>query len=143
VTRCRAWAQLALQLRFEPLVDGRRQPHRHDRRLRDVGGEEITFDERGAIGDLAFARDLPRNLDQRVIDFDPHGARPVLLRGEDDDAAVTGSQIVDDVVFGDAREPEHRVGERLRSHGEMDVGRFLRWRLRGNPENGQCEQCGQ
>ena len=75
-----------------------------------------------------------------MIDFDPDAARAVLLRREHHDPPVSRSQVVDDVVFRDAREPEHRIGERLRRHREVDVRRLLRWRLHHNPENGQCGQ---
>src|SRR5262245_35441358 len=52
----RAGAQLGPQLRLELTVDRRRQIQRHDRGLRDVGGEEIAFDERRAIADATLAR---------------------------------------------------------------------------------------
>ena len=93
-----------------------------------------------AIGDVALARHGPRNLDEPVIDLDPHAARAVLLRREHHDSPVARSQVVDHVVFRDVREREHRVRERLRRDGEMDVGRLRRRRLRRNPENGQCGQ---
>src|SRR5207247_10000931 len=83
----RARPELAPQLRLEPRVDALVEPHRHDGRRRNVGGEEVTLEERRAIGDLAFTRDLSRDLDQMRVDFDADRARAVLLRREHDDAS--------------------------------------------------------
>jgi hypothetical protein len=93
-----------------------------------------------AIGDVTLARNGPRNLDETVIDFDSHATRAVLLRREHHDSPVTRSQVVDHIVFRDVREREHRVRKRLRRDGEMNVGCLGHWRLRRNPENGQCGQ---
>src|SRR5258708_38940534 len=62
--------ELAPQLGLEPRVDTLVQPHRHDGRRRNVGGEEVALDERRAIGDLAFTRDLTRDLYEMWIDCD-------------------------------------------------------------------------
>src|SRR5579862_2663533 len=122
-----AGAKLAPQLRLEPGVDPVRQPQRDDRRGGQIGGEQVALDERRAIADLALPRHLPGDLHEMRIDLDADRARAVLLRGQHDDAAVAGSEIVDDVVRGHAREAQHSVGDRHRRRRKMN-GRRLRRR---------------
>ena len=60
-------------------------------------------------------------LDQVWIDLDPDAPRAVLLRRDDRDAPVAGSQIVNDIVGGDRRQPQHRIRDVVARRREMDV----------------------
>ena len=66
----------------------------------------------------------------------PTPLRTVLLRGENDDAAVTGAEVVDDVLSRDAGELQHFVDDRLPGRREEHV-RCPGWPLREHRSAGQ------
>ena len=84
----RARLEFASQLGLEALVDAAGQVQRNNRGGRDVGGEQVPFDEVDLMVDLAVVGDLSRNFYQSVVDFDTDTAGPVLLGREDDYATI-------------------------------------------------------
>jgi hypothetical protein len=128
----RAGTKLALELRREIEIDGDGQIQRDDRRLREVRGEQIAVNEGDSIGDTAFLRDLARPLDEARVDLDADTLRSILLRRDDEDAAVSRTQVVHHVVSRDTRELQHRVGHPVRRRREIHVGRTAWGRLRGH-----------
>jgi hypothetical protein len=139
----RAWSQLASQPGFEIAIDARGQVQGDDRRLADAGREEVAFDESDLVVETGIPRDLTRARHQFRVELDPHAAGSVLLRGEHHDAAVPGSQVIHDVVAGDARELEHLVHDRFPSRREEDVGcadRTLRGRGRAATSHAQANR---
>src|SRR5262249_46879226 len=80
----------------------------------------------------SLSRDFARHVYEVAVDLDSDTARAVFLRGKHDDAAVTGAEVVDDVLGRHAGEPEHGIGHRMSSWGEIDV-RTASNRLDGPP----------
>ena len=65
----------------------------------------------------------PRELDEPRIDLDADAGRAVLLRRNDRNAAVARPEVVNDVVWRDAGELQHRVGDVVTRRREVDVRR--------------------
>ena len=103
------------------------------------GGTTFHFIDASPAEALAAAKEAAGGLDVRIgggpatvrqflaanlIDHMHIALVPILLgRGEDDDAAIAGAQIVNDVARRDARQFEHRIGHSVRSRHVVDVGR--------------------
>src|SRR5581483_9948018 len=92
-------------------VERRQQVHGDDRRLAEVGGEDVAVDDRRLARDAGLLRVALRVLRHLGVVLDAVGARAELLRRRDRDLAVAGAEIVDDVVRLDLRHRQHAVDD--------------------------------
>ena len=77
-----------------------------------IDGENVLLANLGLLLNAGLRMFSRRLLDQITVDFEPHrfGA---FFRGGDDDAAVAGAEIVDDIALLDAGEFDHLVDDFL------------------------------
>src|SRR5688572_2182250 len=99
------------KLRPQLHVDVRPQEQRHHRGCREVRLEQVALDELHAVGDVRALRVRVGFGDSLRIDVDPYTPRAEIPCGSDHDPAVAGTEVVDDVAAGDAREFEHRAND--------------------------------
>jgi hypothetical protein len=92
------------------------------RGLADVGVEQIAREKERALGDAGLARRRDALLDQAGIELDTEAARAQSLRGGDDDAPVTRTEIDQEIVRAHPGQLEHFVDHHLRG---ADIGDFF------------------
>jgi hypothetical protein len=100
-------------LRPEFHVDGRQKEHRDDLRLREVGLVEVRLDEGRLVGHPCSGRIPFGELDHVRVVFDAHCTGTALCGGNHG-AAVTRSEIDDEILRRDLRHVEHFLDENLR-----------------------------
>src|SRR5690349_1311626 len=93
----RARTKLAPENLREDQIEVGGQINRHDSCSREVRGEQLPFDERGAIGDAAGSSCLARGFDLWSVQADTVGACSELQRCGNRDA-LEGAKIENDVL---------------------------------------------
>ena len=129
--------ELARELRPQPRIHLRREEECAHCGGLDLGIEDVLDAERHAVGDPG-----PDCVDLRFpnalrIEVHAYPARPELLGGRDEDAAVAAPEVIDDVIARDVGEGEHgvhylKVG-RDEDYVELDGGWELAARHPGAP----------
>ena len=108
------------ELRPQLEVEVRQQVQRHDRRPREVLGEDVAADDLDPVGDAGALGVARRELRELRVVLDADGRRAELARGGDRDASFARAQVVHDVARRRLRGVEHpqhhRVGRRQPHH---------------------------
>ncbi len=99
--------ELCQELGPEPQVNGSEEVERDDARLVKVSFENVLLEELDEMGDPGLGGVLLAFLDALGVDIDPDAAGPEELGGRDDDPAVATAKVIEQVILGDLRHPEH------------------------------------
>lgn len=121
----RARLEFPKQPRAEFEIDVAPHVDRHHGGLPEIGREDVRHDESDAVLHAGLLRCPEAVIDQIGVDLDAYGAAARLPGGLDDDAAVAGAEIVEDVVLSHAglRKDlrDDIVGGRYEGGVELDV----------------------
>lgn len=110
----RPGAQFGAQLRQQPPVQLGKEKQSHHRGFAQIGAEQVVVAKLDEALRSGLAGVAARALDHASIELDADAARAVSPRSRDQNPAVAGAKVVDDVSRGNARKPKHRLDHRVR-----------------------------
>ena len=123
----RAGTELHQEFRRQLRVELGKEIERDDRRPTQVRLQHVLPQEGRPVGDARGEGAIAAVLNELRVELDAHGARAA-ARGRDDDSAVAGAEVVDDVRRADAGDVEHVLHDRRGRRNERGVGCVLKGR---------------
>ena len=117
------------ELGAQPEVHFRQQVGADHGRPRQVGGKQVFLDETHLVGNAGLLRILVGEFQQVGIEIDTESTGAVLGGRGDDEAAVTGTEVDQEILGADFRHLQHGIDDNLRRrHIHHVATAFLRGR---------------